>query len=346
MAWFRDTPPIDDGRPASIGVLLVNLGTPAAPAYWPIRRYLWSFLSDRRVVEACPYYWFPLLLGPILTFRPRKTKKLYQSVWLKEGSPLLVYSERLVQGLSDALHHEPVRVELGMTYGEPSIADALERLLGAGVTRLIVLPMYPQYSGSTTGAVFDRVMKELSAYRVLPELRFVRDYHDDAGFIEALASSVRASFGATGPTHLLCSYHGIPVKYVTKGDPYQAQAERTTLRLREALKLAPQDCSISFQSRFGPTEWIKPYTDDHLLELLERGIKRVTVVTPAFAVDCLETIEEIGQVSREKFLAAGGESFSLVPSLNDSAAHVGWLADFVRRQATGWHHFAAAPRPA
>jgi len=346
MAWFRDTPSTDDGHPARIGVLLVNLGTPAAPAYWPIRRYLWSFLSDRRVVEACPYYWYPLLLGPILTFRPRKTRKLYQSVWLKEGSPLLVYSERLVHGVAESLRGQGVRVELGMTYGDPSLADAIARLLGAGIERLIVVPMYPQYSGSTTGAVFDRVVAELSRYRVVPELRFVRDYHDDAAFIEALAGSVRASFATTGPTHLLCSYHGIPVKYVTRGDPYQVQAERTTERLRAALGLAAGDCSISFQSRFGPTEWIKPYTDDHLLELVGRGIRRVTVVTPAFAVDCLETIEEIGEVSRDKFLAAGGESFTLVPALNDSPAHVGWLAGFVRRQCTGWPGLGDTPQPA
>lgn len=340
MAWFRDTPPAPAGAPAAIGVLLVNLGTPGAPTYWPIRRYLWSFLSDRRVVEACPYYWYPLLYGPILTLRPRKTRKLYEAIWLKEGSPLLVYSQRLTDRLGEALGASPVRVELGMTYGDPSLAEALARLLGAGISRLLVVPLYPQYSGSTSGAVFDRVMHELSRYRVVPEVRFVRDYHDDPAYIEALAVTVRDSFAVTGPTHLVCSYHGIPVKYVTRGDPYLAQAERTTELLRAALGLAPGDCTMSFQSRFGPTEWIKPYTDDHLLDLSARGVRRVTVVTPAFAVDCLETIEEIGEGSRDKYLAAGGESFTLVPALNDSPGHVDFLAGFARRQGAGWPEWA------
>ncbi len=335
MAWFLGKPAATSPS-ARVGVLLVNLGTPSAPTYWPIRRYLWSFLSDRRVVEACPYYWYPLLLGPILTFRPHKTAKLYQSIWSASGSPLLVYSEQLTSGLAQALASDDIRVELAMSYSDPSITTAVAKLLGAGVEKLIVLPLYPQYSGSTSGAVFDQVMRELSRYRVVPSVHFAADYHDDPGFIDALADSVRRSFAQTGPTHLLCSYHGIPLKYVTKGDPYQQQAQRTTQLLCERLGLSEGDYSISFQSRFGPTEWLKPYTDDHLADLLKRGITHVTVLTPAFAVDCLETIEEIGTVSKELYLEAGGESFTLVPALNHSPEQVNWMAAFIRRHAGHW----------
>jgi protoporphyrin/coproporphyrin ferrochelatase len=337
MAWFRGVPPAAPGvKAARTGVLLVNLGTPTAPTYWPIRRYLWSFLGDLRVVEACPYYWYPLLLGPILTFRPRKTAKLYREIWTPEGSPLLVYTAGLAARLAERFAGDDVSVEFGMSYGDPNLSAAIERLLGGGAERLLVVPLYPQYSGSTSGAVFDGVVRELSRYRVVPELRFARDYHDDPDYIAALAASVRASFAATGETHLVCSYHGIPAKYVTNGDPYRAQAERTTELLVAALGLDPSHCSMSFQSRFGPTEWIKPYTDEHLADLVRRGVRRVTVVTPAFAVDCLETLEEIAVGSREKFLAAGGEAFTLVPALNDSPGQVGWLERFVRRHTAGW----------
>ena len=340
MAWFRGVPASPGGKAARTGVLLVNLGTPTAPTYWPIRRYLWSFLGDRRVVEACPYYWYPLLLGPILTFRPRKTAKLYHEIWTPEGSPLLVYTAGLAEALAARFANDDVRVEFGMSYGEPNLSGAIERLLGAGVQRLVVVPLYPQYSGSTTGAVYDAVSRELSRYRVVPELRFARDYHDDPDYIAALVDSVRTSFATHGESHLVCSYHGIPAKYVVNGDPYRAQAERTTALLVSALGIDPAHSSISFQSRFGPTEWIKPYTDEHLADLVSRGVRRVTVVTPAFAVDCLETLEEIAVGSRDKFLAAGGESFTLVPALNDSAGQVGWLERFVRRQGAGWPDLA------
>jgi ferrochelatase len=308
-------------------VLLVNLGTPTAPTSGPIRRYLGQFLGDRRVVEACPAYWYPLLYGPILAFRPRRTAKLYQAIWTEEGSPLLVHSRRLAAALQARLGDPAsVHVELAMTYGEPSVAGAIERLMNAGISRLVVLPMYPQYSGSTTGAVWDVVAKELCRWRRVPDLRFIADYHDHPAVIGALAASVRAAWAADGPTHLVFSNHGIPVKYVEQGDPYQAQVERTNALVAAALGLTPEDHSGCYQSRFGPTIWLQPYTDDRLLELATAGVKAVTVVTPSFAVDCLETIEEIGVASREKFLAAGGERFTLVPPLNESAAHVEALA--------------------
>jgi protoporphyrin/coproporphyrin ferrochelatase len=326
MAWFLGandgTGPVSDA-----GVLLVNLGTPAAPTYGAIRRYLGAFLGDRRVVEACPAYWYPILHGPILTFRPLKTAKLYRAVWTPEGSPLLVHSRRLAAALQARLGDPArVRVELAMTYGDPSVRAAIERLQAARVRRLVVLPLYPQYSGSTTGAVFDAVARALVRYRNVPELHFVSDYHAHPAYIGALAARVRGVWAAHGRSHLVFSNHGIPVKYVVAGDRYAAQVEHTTTLLVAALGLGPDDYSSAFQSRFGPTEWLTPYTDDRLRELASGGVRAVTVVTPSFAVDCLETLEEIGVTSRRRFLAAGGERFTLVPALNDAPEHVAALA--------------------
>ncbi len=326
MAWFQGVP-LDNVPSAETGVLLVNLGTPTAPTAGPIRRYLGQFLGDRRVVEACPAYWYPILFGPILTFRPRKTAKLYAAIWTKEGSPLMVHSRRLATALQHRLGDPAgIRVELAMTYGEPSVSAGIRKLLEAGVRKLVILPLYPQYSGSTTGAVWDAVAKELRRWRRVPELHFVADYHDSPAYISALATSVRAAWAEHGQSHLVLSNHGIPVKYVALGDPYQRQIERTTELLTAALGLSPAEYSGCFQSRFGPTAWLQPYTDDILLELVGNGVKNVTIVTPSFAVDCLETLEEIGVASREKFLAAGGEKFTLVAPLNESAAHAEVLA--------------------
>lgn len=331
MAWYKTTALTTAAATHTTGVLLVNLGTPTAPTYWPIRRFLGAFLGDLRVVEACPAYWYPLLYGPILSFRPLRTSKLYQAVWGTQGSPLLVNSRRLAQQLDAELSPESVSVELAMTYGEPSIVDAITRLQAAGVQRLFVLPMYPQYSGSTTGAVFDHVTRELQKWRRVPHVHFVADYHVEPAYIEALAQSVRASWAEHGRSHLLLSNHGIPVKYVAAGDPYKAQVEATTQHLVRALALRPDEYSQSFQSRFGPTEWLKPYTDPLLAELATKGVRDVTVVTPSFSVDCLETLEEIHVASRERFMAAGGTGFHVVPALNDSRGHVNALLAVLRR---------------
>jgi ferrochelatase len=331
MAWFRGVKEATAGiPPAETGVLLVNLGTPSAPTYGPIRRYLAQFLGDRRVVEACPGYWYPILYGPILTFRPLRTAKLYQKIWMPEGSPLLVYSKRLAEGLRTQYAPDRVRVELAMTYGEPSIGAAVTRMQSAHVRRLVVLPLYPQYSGSTSGAVFDAVARALRALRRVPELTFIAEYWDQPAYIDALAASVRASWAADGErSHLVCSYHGIPTKYVEQGDPYRSQVEGTTRLLAEALGLRPGEWSQTYQSRFGPATWLQPYTDDLLGELARNGTKAVTVVTPSFPVDCLETLEEIGVESRRKYLEAGGERFTLVPALNESDDHVASLRDLL-----------------
>jgi protoporphyrin/coproporphyrin ferrochelatase len=326
MAWFLGT---DLNRPASVetAVLLVNLGTPAAPTAGPIRRYLAQFLGDLRVVEACPWYWLPILHGPILTFRPRKTARLYRSIWMPEGSPLWVYSKALADALAAHYADRPsVRVALAMTYGEPSIAKAVAELQTAGVGRVIVLPLYPQYSGSTTGAVFDAIARSYMKWRWVPNLTFVSDYHAHSAYIAALADSVRAVWARSGRAHLVISNHGIPAKYVTAGDPYRNHTQQTSRLLVAELGLGEGEYSECFQSRFGPTEWLQPYTDDRLLELAQQGVREVTVITPSFAVDCLETLEEIGTVSKEKFLAAGGSRFELVPALNESPAHIAALA--------------------
>jgi ferrochelatase len=330
MAWFLGSDPQLKST-VDTGILLVNLGTPDAPAAGPIRRYLAQFLGDRRVVEACPWYWLPILHGPILTFRPRKTAHLYQSIWTEAGSPLRVHSAALAKALAAHFSTDPsVSVDLAMTYGQPSIASAIERLQARGVKKLVVLPLYPQYSGSTTGAVFDAFARALMRWRRIPHVSFVSEYYSHPAYISALADSVREVWAREGRSHLVLSNHGIPVKYVSKGDPYKRQVHETTRLLVTALGIQEGEYSECFQSRFGPTEWLQPYTDDRLLELAKTGTRRVTLVTPSFAVDCLETLEEIGTASREKFLAAGGEGFSLVPALNGSPRHAAVLASVLR----------------
>jgi ferrochelatase len=348
MGRYRGLPEQIDSHEQRIGVLLVNLGTPTAPTYGPVRRYLGQFLRDRRVIELCPYAWWPILYGPVLTFRPRKSAAAYRKIWLKEGSPLLTYSQRLTEKLRRELEAQlgdRVRVALAMTYGEPSVKQVIARLFEQGVTRLLVLPMYPQYSGTTTGAVFDAVARVLQRWRAVPDLRFVRDYHDDAAYVEALAARIERCWReAGGRSHLLLSYHGIPVKYVAKGDPYRAQALHMSGLVAERLGLAPTDWSVSFQSRFGPTEWLQPYTDQALKDLLSAGVRDVTVASPAFSVDCLETLEELGVEYRHLFMEGGGRSFTLVPALNDDDAHAAALASIVLRNLSGWPGVPATAR--
>ncbi len=346
MGRYRGLPEMNGSTEQRIGVLLVNLGTPDAPTYGPVRRYLAEFLSDRRVIELCPWAWWPVLYGPILTFRPRRSAEAYRKVWLEDGSPLLHYSRQLAAKLQRELGAalgDRLRVALAMTYGRPSVAGELEALFREGVTRLLVLPMYPQYSGTTTGAVFDAVARVLERWRAVPDLRFIRDYHDDAGYVAALAARIERSWQQAGRrSHLLLSYHGIPVKYVDKGDPYRSQALAMSALVAAKLGLAPADWSVSFQSRFGPTEWLQPYTDQALKDLLAAGVRDVTVASPAFSVDCLETLEELGMQYREQYLSAGGASFTLVPALNDDDAHAAALAAIVMRNLQGWPGVPAA----
>ncbi len=326
-----------------LGVLLVNLGTPEAPTPAAVRRFLAEFLSDPRVIEIPRLVWLPILYGIILNVRPRKSAHAYAQIWTKDGSPLLVESMGLANALRTQLEHsygENVCVELGMTYGQPSIANALRSLRDKQVDRLLVLPLYPQYSGTSTGPVFDRVMNELKTWRAIPSVQFVSNYHDDAHFIEALAHSVREYWHTHERAHLFFSFHGIPQRNVDLGDPYFNQCQRTAHLTAERLGLKPDEWTMAFQSRFLNAKWIGPYTETKLVEYAKQGPKRLTVVCPAFATDCLETLEEIAIRNRADFLAAGGESFDYVPCLNARPSHVEMFAQLVKR-----HLFTSDPSP-
>ena len=312
-----------------VGVLVVNLGTPEAPSPAAVRRYLAEFLWDPRVVELPRPLWWLILNGIILPFRPRRSAHAYQQIWTDRGSPLLLNSRDIAAGVGERLGAEAM-VELGMTYGQPSIAAALERLRARGARRIVVLPLYPQYSGSTAGSVFDRVANTLCGWRWIPELNFISSYHDAPGYIAALAASVREHFARGERSHLLLSFHGTPQAFVDAGDPYQGQCLETGCLLATTLGLATTDWSLTFQSRLGRSEWLKPYTDTVLQELPGRGIRRVAVMCPGFASDCLETLEEIALRGRETFLDAGGESFEFIPCLNARADHVAALAALVQ----------------
>jgi ferrochelatase len=341
MAYYRAVAHADAAAaPERIGVLLVNLGTPDFPSYFAVQRYLREFLGDRRVINTSRLVWLPLLYGVVLPFRPIRTARKYRRIWLPEGSPLAVYSTRLttkVGAVMQARFGDQIRVELGMTYGNPSIAHALEFLCGQNVKKLLVLPLYPQYCSSTTGSVFDRASGALQRWRWLPETRFVNDYYHDAGYLDALTSRILDHWAEVGErSHLMFSYHGIPAAYVADGDPYQAQAEATTRLVASRLGLAPEQWTHCYQSRFGRVEWLQPYTQDTLKDLAARGVRKLTVVSPSFAVDCLETLEEVAIEYRDTFLALGGERLTLVPALNDDDRHAQVLAAIVKNQLQGW----------
>jgi protoporphyrin/coproporphyrin ferrochelatase len=341
MAYYRALAHADAAAtPDRIGVLLVNLGTPDSPSYFAVQRYLREFLGDRRVINTSPLIWLPLLYGVILPFRPIQTARKYRKIWLREGSPLAVYSTRLAAKLGAVLRAQlggQICVELGMTYGNPSIVQALESLSGQNVRKLLVLPLYPQYCSSTTGAVFDSTSGALRRWRWLPETRFVNDYYHEAGYIDALTSRILEHWAEVGErSHLLFSYHGIPAAYVADGDPYQAQSEATTRSVVSRLGLAPDQWSHCYQSRFGSVEWLQPYTQDTLKALAGRGVRKLTVASPSFAVDCLETLEEVAIEYRDAFLELGGERLTLVPALNDGDRHAQVLAAIAERQLQGW----------
>ena len=332
--------PAPTPTPERIGVLVVNLGTPDSPSYFAVQRSLREFLSDRRVIDTSRLIWLPILYGFVLPFRPIKTVRNYRRIWMQGGSPLSVYSQRLTAKLSlllQARFGDRLRVDLGMTYGKPSLANAIQSLVGQGVKKMLVLPLYPQYCSSTTGSVFDRTCLALRRRVWQPETRFVNGYYDDAGYIDALAGSIRDFWTEAGErSHLLFSYHGVPAVYVAEGDPYQEQTLATTRLVVSRLGLAQSEWSHCYQSRFGSVVWLQPYTEDTLRALAKRGVRKVTVVSPSFAADCLETLEEVAIEYREKFLQFGGERLSLVPALNNDNRHVEALAAIVRSKLQGW----------
>lgn len=303
------------------GILLANLGTPDAPTPGAVKRYLRQFLSDKRVVDTSRLLWWPLLRGVILPIRSPRVAKLYQSVWMEEGSPLMVYSRRQQQALAARLPDTPVA--LGMSYGSPSLASAVDDLLAQGVEHIVVLPLYPQYSCSTVAAVWDELARILAKKRAIPGISFIRDYAEHPDYIHALAASVRASFAVHGePDLLLLSYHGIPQRYANQGDDYPQRCRDTTRELVSALGLPPERVMMTFQSRFGREPWLTPYTDETLKMLGEKGTKHIQVLCPGFAADCLETLEEIAVQNREIFLEAGGRQYEYIPALNADAAHI------------------------
>jgi protoporphyrin/coproporphyrin ferrochelatase len=322
-----------------LGVLVANLGTPDSPAPKDVRKFLAQFLWDPRVIEMSRPLWWLLLNGVILRIRPRRSAHAYAQVWTKDGSPLLFHSRQVANELSAELTRElgeEVPVALGMTYGKPSIESAMTALHAANVRRLIVLPLYPQYSGSTTGSVFDQVAKALGRWRWLPELRFVGQYHDDGAYIDAIAASILEHWRTHESKHLLFSFHGLPQSYLLAGDPYFCQCHKTARLVAASLGLQPAEWTLSFQSRVGREAWLKPYTDEVLAEFAAGAHKRVTVVCPGFATDCLETLEEIVLRNRADFLTRGGEVFDYVPALNASPGHVAALVQLLLRHAQGW----------
>ena len=322
------------------GILLINLGTPDAPTPSAIRRYLAQFLADRRVVELTPLLWLPLLYGFILPFRPRRLVHAYEKIWTAEGSPLLAISRRqagaLRQHLARTLGQE-VPVALAMTYGTPSIATALAELEAQRVRRIVVLPLFPHYSCSTTAAALDALFAELNQRRWMPELRTVNSYHDDPGYIAALVRSVRAHWQAQGRgEHLLMSFHGLPQRYVLAGDPYYCHCQKTARLLAEALQLGEAEFSVAFQSRFGKLPWVQPYTEPSIAALAARGVRQLDVICPGFAADCLETLEEVQLRYAETFVKAGGAALRYIPALNEDAAHLDALGAIVLRQLHDW----------
>ena len=325
MIKFEGNTNFEHGNQACTGILITNLGTPDAPTPAAVRRYLAEFLSDPRVVEIPRWRWMLVLHGIILRIRPARAAKSYQSVWSDNGSPLLYISEQLAAGLQQACQGftGPVRIELAMRYGQPSIEAGLQTLKQAGARRILLLPLYPQYSATTTATTFDAVSKILQKWRWIPELRTVNHYHDHPAYIHAVADSIRAYWQTHGQADkLLFSFHGLPKKYLLKGDPYFCECQATARLIAENLRLEADKWHISFQARFGREEWLQPYTDHTLQQWGEQGIKNVQVICPGFSVDCLETLEEIAIENRNVFIEAGGDKYDYIPALNADTAHI------------------------
>ena len=330
---YVNTPENRVEGPPRVGVLLVNTGTPNAPTPREVRRFLGEMLADPRLVELPRALWLPILHGVILRMRPRRSAHAYQKIWTPEGSPQLVFLRRLAGDLRTSLART-VRglagVEIGMCYGQPSIPTALAALRDSHAQRIIVLPLFPQYAGVTTASAFDRVTAELSRWRCVPEFRFINEYHAQPGYIAALRSSVLEHWSQHGRgDHLLMTFHSMPQRCFQNGDPYRRQCEQTAGLLTQALGLGEREWSIGFQSRFGFEQWLQPYTDELVRRHAAEGTKRLDAICPGFAVDCLESLEEIALRARDTFVSCGGESLSYIPALNDRADHVDFLAQLI-----------------
>ncbi|MDB5890977.1 MAG: Ferrochelatase [Polaromonas sp.] len=340
---FATEPPYQHGQApralSTTAVLLCNLGTPDAPTPAAVRRYLAEFLSDHRVVEIPRAVWWLILHGIILRVRPKKSAAKYASIWTAEGSPLKVWTEKQALMLRGylAVRGQPADVRYAMRYGNPSIASQLDQLKAEGVTRVLIMPAYPQYSATTTASVFDAVYIWASKVRHLPELRFVNHYHDEAGYINALADRVKAHWQANGRAEqLIMSFHGVPERTLKLGDPYHCECHKTARLLAVHLGLKPGQYQVTFQSRFGKAKWLEPYTEPTLIKLASTGVKSVDVMCPGFTGDCLETLEEINMEARHAFMEAGGKSYNYIACLNDSPVWLAALADLTINHLSGW----------
>ena len=348
---MRATGPLPEGHPPvfarKIGVLLVNLGTPDATDYWSVRRYLKEFLSDRRVIETSRLIWWPVLNLIILTTRPGRKGRDYASIWNNERNegPLKTITRAQAEGLAARVEAgalgaggADVIVDWAMRYGNPSIASRLTALQAQGCDRVLLVPLYPQYAAATSATVCDKTFEALAAMRWQPTLRVAPPWHDDPAYIEALATSIRDGLAKLDfePEAVLASFHGVPMDYLLKGDPYHCQCAKTARLLREALGWSKDRLILTFQSRFGPAQWLKPYTDETVKELAQKGVKRLAIVTPGFSADCLETIEEIGMENRDYFLQNGGEQFARIDCLNASPEGIDVIEAVVKRELSGW----------
>lgn len=332
-----DHPPVKSGR---IGLLIVNLGTPEAPEKGPVKRYLAEFLSDRRVVEIPPIAWQPILRGIILNTRPKKSAHAYAQVWTEEGSPLAVITRKQAEAMQARLG-DAALVDWAMRYGKPSIPERLQGLMDAGCDRILLAPLYPQYSGATTATVVDKAGDALKAMRWQPSLRTVPPYHDDPAYIDALASDLTRQIDSLDfePEVLLLSFHGMPLRTLELGDPYHCHCQKTARLLEGRMGGRVPRFRVSFQSRFGPAKWLEPATDTIIAEEGAKGTKRIAIAAPGFSADCLETLEELAIQGREQFEEAGGEKFAALSCLNTSDAGLDMLEAIFRRELSGWINF-------
>jgi len=328
------------GNIRPLGILLVNLGTPEKPTAKYVRKYLKEFLSDKRVIEIPRIIWWFILNLIILNVRPKRSAKLYQKIWMTEGSPLFIYTEKIKNKLQEKFNQSPIDnviVEMAMTYGKPSISSALKKFKSRNISKILILPLFPQYSATTSGAVFDQVAYEFQKSRYIPDTKFVSSYHDNKSYIDALKFSIEKYWEKNGKGEkLVFSFHGLPLKNLHHGDPYHCYCIKTGRLIAESLNLHEDDYYISFQSRFGFQEWLKPYTDDLIGKLVESGTKRIDVCCPGFICDCLETLEEINMQSREKFFEAGGVEFNYIDALNDSEESIDAFYEISKTEINSW----------
>ncbi|SRR5450830_385456 len=342
---FRQEPPYTHGASAQTAIVLVNLGTPDAPTTRAVRRYLKQFLSDPRVVEIPRAIWWCILHAIILPFRSSKSAEKYASIWTEQGSPLKINTERQALMLQKMMHERGHRVQVvyAMRYGRPGMSQVLDALKAQGCERILILPAYPQYSGTTTASIFDAVFSHYAKVRNIPELRLIKHYHDHDGYIQALARSVQAYWEENGqPDKLVMSFHGVPKRTLVLGDPYHCECYKTARLLAAALGLSESDYLVTFQSRFGKAEWLQPYTAPSLQELARQGVARVDVMCPGFTSDCLETLEEIAMEAKAEFLHAGGKEFHFIACLNEAPAWGHGMVEIVEQHLVGWPTMASA----